>query len=268
MRGPKGECHYLSFERRKTSLYCHRTRTYVDIPHPVDTRDVWLPWTFPLPLFPPFRWVSTTRIARRRSWFRGSLHERHVVRDLSRERETGGRARDVTGLGGFVKAMHCKELTTTIPSLSLSLFLLLSCSHILSLVDRASRLSVSLCDSFLLPQRVSLFLSLSRFPPAFSLSLSIYLYLPHSTTSRPFPLAWSLLLPLFLSVLIRLSLPSISLPLSLPSYLFLSLPPFRSRRARWGALATCASLVNNSSRFSIRGISHSDVWSKPSSSSI
>lgn len=29
------------------------------------------------------RWISTTRIARRRSWFRGSLHERHVVRDLS-----------------------------------------------------------------------------------------------------------------------------------------------------------------------------------------
>lgn len=24
----------------------------------------------------------------------------------------------MTGLGGFVKAMHCKELTTTVPSLS------------------------------------------------------------------------------------------------------------------------------------------------------
>lgn len=53
--------------------------------------------------------LLTIRIAaRQRSWFRGSLHERHVVCDLSRESETGRegkrqgkeRASAVTGCDG------------------------------------------------------------------------------------------------------------------------------------------------------------------------
>lgn len=68
----------------------------------------------------------------------------------------------MTGLGGFVKAMHCKELTTTIPSLSLSLSLSLVLSPSLS---RRSRVA-ALC---LAPQ---LFSSRSRFPLTLSLSFS------------------------------------------------------------------------------------------------
>lgn len=116
-----------------------------------------------LTLPPPSRRASTTRIARWQSWFRGSLHERHVVRDLSRvgERERGGqregrrgeregpvggrRARGVTGLGGFVKAMHCKELTTTIlsPSSSLSSSSPFVLAHSLSLRSRVAAFSLS-----------------------------------------------------------------------------------------------------------------------------
>lgn len=196
------------------------------------------------------------------------------MRDLSRERDRrkggGERARGVTGLGGFVKAMHCKELTTTIPSLSPSCLPPLSLSDFsLSLSHSSRRTTLSLSRSLIL----RLFISFSSrlFPPfsLFRLSFSLGALFP------PLPLALSFSSSFydFLSVPLTLSSPplfsSLSAPICLsfgrssppaPSapYLFLSLPPSRSRRARWGALATCASLVNNrpdSSRSSTRGIS-------------
>lgn len=182
-------------------------------------------------------------------------------------RGIGGRARGVTGLGGFVKAMHCKELTTTIPFLSPSCLpppLFLTSLSLSPLVARLS-LSFPLFDSsslhLVLVTLLSSFLfrlsfSLGAlFPPLFllitlSFSFSFYDFLSVPLALSLLPLSSSLSAPICLSFGRSVSL--------LPSYLFLSLPPSRSRRARWGALATCASLVNNrpdSSRSSTQGIS-------------
>jgi len=93
--GSNGGCR---FKERKTSLYRQCENTW-GTPHPVDTRlvratSLYLPFIHLLPPNPAAHQVnlSTTRIvARQRSWFRGSLHERHVVCDLSRKSETAGR---------------------------------------------------------------------------------------------------------------------------------------------------------------------------------
>lgn len=159
----------------------------------------------------------------------------------------------MTGLGGFVKAMHCKELTTTIPSLSLSLSLSLALSRSLPRRSRVATLRLALRLFSSRSRHVSLFLSLSGFP----LAPSIFLFLILRLLVRS--LSLDHYLSLFSSLYLSVYLCRPPLPLSLPSYLFLFLPPSRSRRARWGALATCTSLVNNSSRFSIRGISYSRV---------
>lgn len=149
-----------------------------------------------------------------------------------------------TGLAGFVKAMHCKELTTAIPFLSPSYppsrsRSLLRFSLSLALQSRVAAFSLfrSLTSRlfFSLLHIVSL-LSFDALP----LSLSLHPCPPRFATSRLPSLYHCFSLSLSLSVSV-LSLPSSSLPF----YLFLSLPPSRPRRARWGALATCASLVND-----------------------
>lgn len=136
---------------------------------------------------------------------------------ICRGREIGGRekgrARGVTGLGGFVKAMHCKELTTTVPSLSPSCrpLSLSSLSLALSLLS-SRRATFSLSRSLTL----RLFISFSSrlFPPfsLFRLSFSLGVLFP------PLPLALSFSSPFydFLSGPLALSLPPLFSSLSAP----------------------------------------------------
>lgn len=145
---------------------------------------------------------------------------------ICRGREIGGRekgrARGVTGLGGFVKAMHCKELTTTVPSLSPSCrpLSLSSLSLSLSLLSSRDFLSVPLFDSSSLhlvlvaplPSFLSLpSLFLSRCPLSSPPPRSIFLFLILRFLVGPsrFIIASSLLLSFrtYLSIL-RLFCPS------------------------------------------------------------
>lgn len=96
-----------------------------------------------------------------------------------REKRGRARSRGVTGLGGLVKAMHCKELTTAILSLLPSLF----------------PLALAVSEFSLFPLRRSHVATFSRsyrtFPPP-SLSLFLTLTLPpflspHHLYRRPLP---------------------------------------------------------------------------------
>lgn len=116
--------------------------------------------------------------------------------------EEGGRTRGVTGLAGFVKAMHCKELTTAIPFLSPSYPP--SRSRSLSPFDCASRLSLCFARCLFVFSPRSCVASLLS-PDSILLSSSF------SSSLRNFSSPLALSLPL-----------SFSLPLSL---FYLCLPP-------------------------------------------
>jgi len=134
---------------------------------------------------------------------RGRERESTSERVEGKQKEEGGRARGVTGLAGFVKAMHCKELTTTIPflspsyppSCSRSLLTCLSLSFSLSLPSIARRgfLSVSLAVS------LRLVFSLLRLFPSLS-SRALPSPSSFSSTLRDFSSPLALSLPLSFSL--------------------------------------------------------------------